>query len=329
MPGAPRAHRRSISRGVATALTTCCVLAVTGCGSTASHTSATSTPKPSGVRKLQIGGAPIGLLAYGGRLWVADAKNNRVLRVEPESGRVTGQVAVGRTPLRIVAFQGSIWSTDFGAGTVSRVSPSGLRRLATIHVGPQPEGIVAFGPDLWIVSQQSGDLVRVVPGDSAPANRVAVGDQPRQVTAGGGFLWVSVFGDNTVAEVDPRTRRVVAHIQACVGPQGLAYAAGRIWVGCTSDGVLAEIDPATRRVVRRTAYNAADAVTDTGSELRVTSDSGPSTAVLDPRTGTLSHRVQLSDGFIGDANADVVSAGGAIWVSSPDEGVVYPLPTDG
>ena len=166
-----------------------------------------------------------------------------------------------------------------------------------------------------------------MPGKSGPANRVAVGDQPRQVTAGGGFLWVSVFGDNTVAEVDPRTRRVVARIQACVGPQGLAYAAGRIWVGCTNDGVLAEIDPATRRVVRRTAYNAADAVTNTGSGVRVTSDSGPSTAVLDPRTGALSHKVQLSGGFIGDANADVVSAGGAIWVSSPDEGVVYRLPT--
>ena len=329
MPGAPRALHRSIGRGVATAVTACCLLAVTGCGSTASHSSATSTPKRSAVRKLQIGGAPIGLLAYGGRLWVADAKNNRVLRVDPESGKVTGQIAVGRTPLRIVAFRNSIWSTDFRAGTVSQVSPSGMRRRATIRVGPQPEGIVAFGPDLWIVSQQNGELVRVVPGDSGPANRVAIGDQPRQVTAGGGFLWVSVFGDNTVAEVDPLTRRVVARIQACVGPQGLTYAAGRIWVGCTNDGVLAEIDPATRRVVRRTAYNAADAVTNTGSEVRVTSDSGPSTAVLDPHTGALSHKVQLSDGFIGDANADVVSTNGAIWVSSPDEGVVYRLPTDG
>lgn len=143
------------------------------------------------------------------------------------------------------------------------------------------------------------------------------------MTAGGGFLWVSVFGDNTVAEVNPRTRRVVARIPACVGPQGIAYAARRLWVGCTSDGVLAAIDPGSRRIVRRIPYNAADAVTNTGGEVRVTSDSGPSTAVLDPRTGALSRGVQLSNGFIGDANADVVSAGGASWVSSPDEGVVY------
>jgi DNA-binding beta-propeller fold protein YncE len=326
MSGTERAlYRRLISRALGTA-SACSLLAFTGCGGGASHTRATSTPKRTAVRKLQIGGAPIGLLAYGGALWVADAQNNRVVRVEPESGRVTGQVAVGRTPLRIVGFRDSIWSTDFRAGTVTQLSPSGLRRLATIHVGPQPEGIVAFGPDLWIVSQQSGDLVRVVPGDPRPASRVAVGSQPRQVTAGGGFLWVSVFGENTVAEVDPRTRRVVARIQACVGPQGIAYTARGVWVGCTNDGVLAEIDPATRRVVRHTAYNAADAVTNTGAQLRVTSDSGPSTALLDPRTGALSHNVQLSNGFVGDANTDVVVAGGAIWVSSPDEGVVYRVP---
>lgn len=329
MPGGQTALPRRFAAPALGALLACCLIAATGCGSTATHTSATPAPQPGRSGRLQIGGAPIGLLAYGGQLWVADAQNNRIVRVEPGSGRVTGQVSVGRTPLRMVAFRNSIWSTDFRGGTVSQVSPSGLRRVASIRVGPQPEGIVAFGPDLWIVSQQSGELVRVVPGKSRPASRVSVGSQPRQVTAGGGFLWVSVFGENTVAEVDPRTRRVVAHIQACVGPQGLAYAAGRVWVGCTNDGVLAEIDPASRRVVRRTAYNAADAVTPAGSVLRVTSDSGPSTAVLDPSTGTLTHNVQLSDGFVGDANADVVSAGDAVWVSSPDEGVVYRVPSGG
>jgi len=36
--------------------------------------------------------------------------------------------------------------------------------------------------------------------------------------------------------------------------------------------------------------------------------------------------VHLSDAFIGDANADVASAGNGIWVSSPDEGTVYKIP---
>jgi len=72
-------------------------------------------------------------------------------------------------------------------------------------------------------------------------------------------------------------------------------------------------------------YEAADAVTSAGATLRVTGDQGPSTAMLDPRTGRLTDNVKLSDAFIGDANADVVAAGNAIWVSFPDEGTVYEL----
>lgn len=302
------------------------LLAIAGCGQASHQTSTSAAPAKPTVRKVQLGGAPIGLLAYQGRLWVADAQSNRVLRVEPGSDRVSARVPVGRTPLRIVASGGSIWSTDFRAGTVSQVSPSTLRRVATVHVGPQPEGIVALGPDLWVVSQQGGYLARVVPGDARPSTRIHVGNQPRQVAAGGGQLWVSVFGDDSVAEVNPRSRRVLAHIKACGGPQGLAYSAGQLWVGCTNDGVLADIDPRTHRVVRRVAYDAADAVTSAGATLRVTSDDGPSTAILDPRTGKLSHNVKLSDALIGDANADVVATGGGVWVSSPDQGTVYRVP---
>jgi hypothetical protein len=48
--------------------------------------------------------------------------------------------------------------------------------------------------------------------------------------------------------------------------------------------------------------------------------------MLDPRTGSLTDNVKLSDVFIGDANADVVAAGDGVFVSSPDEGAVYKLP---
>lgn len=305
----------------------CCLLALAGCGQASHHATSTASPKTNPApRKIQTGGAPIGMLAYDGALWVADAQRNRLLRLAPGSGRVTGHVPVGRTPLRVVAFHGSIWSTDFRAGTISQVSPSTLRRVGTVRVGPQPEGIVAFGTDLWVVSQQGGYLARIAPGSARPPTHISVGNQPRQVTAGGGRLWVSVFGEDSVAEVDPRTQRVVAHIKACGGPQGLAYAAGQLWVGCTNDGELVDIDPQSRSVVRRIGYEAADAVTNTGSTLRVTSDQGPSTAVLDPHTGRLTHNAKLSDAFIGDANADVVAAGNGVWVSSPDEGTVYKVP---
>jgi DNA-binding beta-propeller fold protein YncE len=153
--------------------------------------------------------------------------------------------------------------------------------------------------------------------------RVRVGHQPRQVAVAGADLWVSVFGDNAVAQVDPNTGRLIARVRVCDGPQGLAYSSGQVWVGCTNSGQLADVDARTAKVVRRVPYPAADAVTPDGSKLLVTSDNGPSTAVLDPIMGALSQKVRLSDGYISDANADVTADGGAIWVSSPDEGQLY------
>jgi len=134
---------------------------------------------------------------------------------------------------------------------------------------------------------------------------------------------VSVFAGNAVAEVDPQTGKVVARVKVCAGPQGLASAAGQLWVACTTTGQLIDIDPRSRRITRRVPYQAADGVRAAGSSLLVTSDAGPATAMLDPKTGALSDQVRVSNGFIADANADVVAAGGSVWVSSPDEGAVY------
>jgi streptogramin lyase len=303
---------------------TCSALALSACGSGGRGSQASENPSPSSGVKAQLGGTPIGLLAYGGQLWVANARTDRLVRVQPDTGHVTAQVRVGATPLRMIAFQGAIWSTDFGGGTVSKVSPSTLRRVATVHVGPQPEGIVAVGSQLWVVSQQGGYLARVVP--EGHEKRVLVGHQPRQATAAGSFVWVSVFGDNSVVEVDPRAGRVLARVRACGGPQGLAESAGQLWVGCTTDGELVDIDVRSHKVVRTLPYDAADGVVRAGSYLRVTSDNGPSTGLLNPGSGHLTDNVKLSDGFIDDANADAAVLGRHTWVSSPDEGVVYRTP---
>src|SRR5215472_15644248 len=165
-------RRRPFSPRAAGIASACSLLALAGCGSGSQPAASTSAKQPSPINKVKTGGAPIGLLGYSGQLWVADAKRGSVVRIAPQSGRITARVQVGRTPLRVAAAGGNIWSTDFGSGTVSVVSPSSLRRVATIQVGPQPEGIVRFASDVWVVSQQGGYLARIAPGGSRPADRV-------------------------------------------------------------------------------------------------------------------------------------------------------------
>jgi YVTN family beta-propeller protein len=298
-----------------------CAIGASGCGGH-HRLSRTRAAGKTVVHRLAVGGAPVGLLAYGGSVWVANAQTDQVFRLDEHTGAVIARVRVGHTPLRLAGVAGRVFATNWGNRTMSVISTTGAGRAATVPVAPQPEGITPFGPSLWLVSESTGDLVRV--SDSGhPLSRVHVGRQPRQVTVAGSDLWVSVFADDAVAEVNPQTGRLVARVKTCAGPQGLASASGQLWVACTTTGELIDIDPRSRTVVRRVPYQAADAVSVAGSSLLVTSDAGPAMAVLDPRTGTLSDRKRLSNGFIADANADVVAAGGSVWVSSPDEGVVY------
>ena len=297
-----------------------CLAAASGCGG--QHRPARPPATKPAVDRLAVGGAPVGLLAYRGSVWVANARTDRVMRIDERTGAVLARVRVGHIPLRLAGVAGRVFATNWGGRTMTVISTAGASHATTVAVAPQPEGITPLGSSLWLVSERTGDLVEVSANGHA-LSRVHVGHQPRQVTPAGSDLWVSVFGDDAVAEVNPRTGRVVARLKACGGPQGLASASGQLWVACTTAGELVDVDPRSHDIVRRVSYQAADAVRAAGSSLLVTSDAGPATAVLDPRNGTLSDRMRLSSGYIADANADVVAAGGSVWVSSPDEGVVY------
>lgn len=298
-----------------------CVISVSACGGPHRSVSASAVPKTV-VHRLAVGGAPVGLLAYGGSLWVANAETDRVLRMNERTGAVVARVQVGHIPLRLAGVAGRVVSTNWGNGTVSVISSPGATRVSTVPLASQPEGIALLGSSLWLVSERTGDVVEASEAGHF-RSRIHVGREPRQVTVVGSDLWVSVYADDAVAEVNPRSGRVATRVKVCAGPQGLASAAGQLWVACTTSGELVDVDPRTHTVVRRVPYQAADAVRAAGSSLLVTSDAGPSTALLDPVNGALSDRMRLSDGFIGDANADVTAAGGAVWVSSPDEGAVY------
>src|SRR5579884_904565 len=75
-----------------------CGISLSGCGSTHRSASASAARKPV-VHRVAVGGAPVGLLAYGGSLWVADAGTDQVMRLDERTGAVTARVHVGHIPL--------------------------------------------------------------------------------------------------------------------------------------------------------------------------------------------------------------------------------------
>src|ERR1700744_5293780 len=168
--------RRSVAVLSATAG---CAIGVSGCGG--GHRPPRPSAAQTAVHRLTVGGAPVGLLAYRGSLWVANAQTDQVPRGAARTGSVIARVRVGHTPRRLAGAAGRVFTTNWGDGSMSVISASGTTRATTVHVAPQPEGITPLGSSLWLVSERAGELVRVSESGHTLA-RVHIGRQPRQVT---------------------------------------------------------------------------------------------------------------------------------------------------
>ncbi|MEO7070275.1 MAG: hypothetical protein ABI131_07250, partial [Nostocoides sp.] len=180
---------------------------------------------------------PQGLLYAGGSLWVAARDVSAVLRLDPTSGKVGGQVA-GRASGLQWAF-GNLWisTTD----SVLRVDPATLAVKATIALPPtlgQPAGMAATATSVWVAG--SGVLFRIDARTNTLTKIVTMDGTAYGPLADGSTVWLVAGNDITTGgTVKPasllqlRDDGTVAHRYPLAAGEidgGLALAGGRLWV---------------------------------------------------------------------------------------------------
>ncbi|ABD25051.1 hypothetical protein Saro_0604 [Novosphingobium aromaticivorans DSM 12444] len=204
-------------------------------------------------------GKPCGAMAvHGGSLWVADCKENALVRIDTRTARKIATIPTGIAnrdgELNVVAGAGSIWiASDNDDGAVSRVDPATNAVVATIPVDPGT-WYLSFGHGaLWAVSAKGQSLQRIDPAANAVTKRTALGKQPGFLVAGEAAVWVQEQGDGTVARVDPQTGEVTG--RAKVGPVlkwgDIDTGGGLVWLRTTEDQTLVVIDPKTLAIRAR------------------------------------------------------------------------------
>ena len=142
------------------------------------------------VKTIPLGGATdvaVGL----GAVWVSDAANGRVLRINPQTGQVTDVINVGTGPSAMALGDGSLWVANSLDGTVSRIDPRTDHVTATILVGNGPSAIAFATGGVWVADEFGRSVVRIDPATDAVARTVSVGNYPRGLAAAGGLIWVS------------------------------------------------------------------------------------------------------------------------------------------
>ena len=152
-------------------------------------------------RAVPLGRAPSGLAVGAGSVWVADALDGTVRRIDPVGRRVVATTRVGRQPYALSFAAGSLWVTNSDDGTVSRIDPHTNHVTATIRVGRNPYGISADSVSLWVANLGDGTVSRI----DAPSGRVVqtlrIGGDPVAVETLGGAVWVSRNNDGDVTRL--------------------------------------------------------------------------------------------------------------------------------
>jgi DNA-binding beta-propeller fold protein YncE len=158
-------------------------------------------------------GRTLALASGGGYLWVTAADTGEVLRIDPATHAIK-RVHVGGFPIGIVVTDGSVWFADHEGGKVVRLDARSLRPVGKpIRVGTKPSWLTVAGGSLFVTDQVDGTVTRIDvhsgervglpiriarPAKDAPAPSVA---------PAGGSVWVSNSASNTLTRINATAGR--------------------------------------------------------------------------------------------------------------------------
>jgi YVTN family beta-propeller protein len=235
------------------------------------------------VHTIPVGTGPTAIEFSGRFVWVANNLDRTVSQIAAETNRVVQVITVGNGPRAVAVGAGAVWVANGVDGTVSRIDPLTGRVTKTIAVGANPSGIAVVGRSIWVANEATGTVARLDPSGEI-VSTVTVGNAPSAITSGGGDLWVANALDGTVSRIEPSTGSVTEVVRTGRNPRALAAGPDAVWVANTGDGTLSKIDTGSRTVVKTIG------LASTPSALAVAADTVWATAVSAPashRGGTL------------------------------------------
>jgi YVTN family beta-propeller protein len=165
-----------------------------------------------------------------GAVWVANG-NAEVVRVDPDTDRVTAAIQVGNEPSAIATGDGAIWVADRVDNTATRIDASGANAVtAVVPVGRGPAAIAVGANGVWVANTGEDTISRIDPDTASVVARIDVGERPTGVAVGAGGVWVANSAGGSVSRIDPETNRITKTVELGEAPQGVTVSAGSVWV---------------------------------------------------------------------------------------------------
>jgi DNA-binding SARP family transcriptional activator len=203
-----------------------------------------------------VGSVPTQVAIGGNAVWVINANDRTVSRIEPGTRSVRTVSTGTDTVAGIAVGPDSAWVASGLTGTVSRIDlrSAEVRRTITLPRGHQITSIAAGRSDVWVIGNPGGQpplAWRIDPHTNKVTRTVPLDDGPRAVAIVDNSVWVR--DDFGIVRLDRRTGRVERRLalasHGCCEWGGLAVGGGSVWAVGIARGVLWRLDAGTGRLV--------------------------------------------------------------------------------
>jgi YVTN family beta-propeller protein len=195
------------------------------------------------VADIPVGDEPAAMAYANHALWVGNAGNNTVSRIDADTLKAT-EFGVPLKPGGIAFGGGALWVAGIKARAtpsadvayVVRFDPSSDNIVDTIPIGPRTDLSVAMAASadgIWVGHRAGPELVRIDPATDEVAERIQNID-PTGIAVSQGALWVSDRSGSAVVRLNG-SNRIRTTISLGSSPYALAFAGEKLWVAAGRD----------------------------------------------------------------------------------------------
>jgi DNA-binding beta-propeller fold protein YncE len=192
-----------------------------------------------------VGTDPAAVAVGAGGVWVANAGDGTVSRLDPRTGKFERNYAIGAdddVSDVAVGFH-TVWVADGNGGTVTPIDPKlgvepAIRPAGRTTLAPNAVYFVAVGSG-YVWATRGDDLLRIDPRTQQVDGKLSVG-VPTGLTTGGGSVWVTIEAER-VLRIDPGKVKLIDSLTLANGALEPVYVHGALWVNY--QGEIEQIDP--------------------------------------------------------------------------------------
>ncbi|MEP6909503.1 MAG: BTAD domain-containing putative transcriptional regulator [Actinomycetota bacterium] len=275
--------------------------------------------------QIPVGGTPTSVSVGEGAVWVLNADDETISRIDPETKSVE-TFGTGTIPTDLAAGAGALWVGNGSsvAGPINPVIATTLSKLDPIRGDPRAkvalpraeggvsnltEDHIAVGAGaVWAINPNS-----TVSRIDRDARRVATVGEVEAIAIAGDerSVWV-LNGDNTFSRINPATNRASKRIRvAATSLTDIAIGAKAVWLADPFDGVVWRIDVVPRVVMRTIDVGeGVDHVAFGQGSLWATNGLRGTLLRIDPATNRVMATIA-----VGNTPRNLAVGEGAVWVS--------------